>query len=116
MDDLDQQARLMKAMAHPARLKILRSLRDGEACVCHLEAQLGYRQPYISQQIMVLRKAGVLEERREGTFIFYHLADPRIGLILDVLSPGDTSREATESARHTACSCPLCLSTPETRA
>ncbi|MEW6406696.1 MAG: permease [Chloroflexota bacterium] len=45
-------------LMHPARLGILDLLREGEACVCHMEAVFGYRQAYISQQLMVLRDAG----------------------------------------------------------
>src|SRR5690349_29500 len=52
-----RQARLFHALMHPARLTILNTLRDGEACVCHLEARLGYRQAYLSQQLAALRAA-----------------------------------------------------------
>ena len=44
----DQQAALFKALAHPARLRILDLLAQDEACVCHLTAALGQRQPYVS--------------------------------------------------------------------
>lgn len=77
------QARIFKALAHPARLKILEILRRGEACVCHLEAMLGQRQAYISQQLSVLKRAGLLDERREGLFVFYSLADSTTIGILD---------------------------------
>jgi DNA-binding transcriptional ArsR family regulator len=49
-----------KALAHPVRLQILDMLRSGEVCVCHMEAVLGKRQAYISQQLMVLRDAGLV--------------------------------------------------------
>ena len=47
---IDEPARLFKILMHPGRLSILDMLRDGEHCVCHMEAHLGYRQSYISQQ------------------------------------------------------------------
>ena len=58
MKPFEAEAHFFKLLMHPARLEILDELRKDEACVCHLEAKLGYRQAYISQHIMVLRKAG----------------------------------------------------------
>jgi len=66
MDDFGQSAGLFKTLMHPARLEILEILRDGEHCVCHIEAVLGYRQAYISQQLSVLREAGLVQDRRDG--------------------------------------------------
>jgi len=66
-------ANLFKHISHPARIRILIAIGDGESCVCHLEAALGYRQAYISQQLMELRKAKILMTSREGRYIFYHL-------------------------------------------
>ena len=57
-------ASYFKALAHPIRLQILVALRQSEACVCHLEALLGKRQAYISQQIGVLKQAGLLSDHR----------------------------------------------------
>lgn len=79
----EQQASYFKALAHPVRLQILAILRQGEACVCHLEALLQKRQAYISQQLMVLREAGLLTERKDGLFVYYNLADPNLAAILD---------------------------------
>ena len=103
-------AEFLKAMAHPARLQIAEMLREGEACVCHLEAHLGYRQPYISQQIMVMRRARLLSERRDGTYVFYRLADPRVGAVLDTLMPEGQGRKGRRAA---ACSCPDCAPVAE---
>jgi len=105
-----QTAEFLKALAHPARLQIAEILREREACVCHLEAHLGYRQPYISQQIMVMRKAGLLAERRDGTYVFYRIADPRVGSLLDTLVPGGSEKKARRAA---ACSCPDCAPVAE---
>ena len=58
MSQYQLTATIMKALVHPVRLQILQVLRDGEACVCHLEAVLNQRQAYISQQLMRLRDAG----------------------------------------------------------
>ncbi len=69
---------ILKALSHPARLAILEALRQREACVCHMEALFGWRQAYISQQLMVLREAGIIEDRREGWNVYYRVVDRRI--------------------------------------
>ena len=69
---------LLVSISAPARLEILLIIGSGESCVCYLEARLGYRQAYISQHLMALRQAGVLESRREGKYVFYRLAKPEI--------------------------------------
>jgi DNA-binding transcriptional ArsR family regulator len=53
MEIYEQETKLYKSLMHPARLAILDLLREGEECVCHMEATFGYRQAYISQQLMV---------------------------------------------------------------
>jgi DNA-binding transcriptional ArsR family regulator len=104
-------------LAHPARLALLAALRDEAACVCHLEALLGYPQAYISQQLAVLRSAGVIEGRREGWNVFYHVCDARLFAVLDaalaVLSPADPTSPAQPTRRASGaivpgCACPRC--------
>jgi len=73
---------LLESISPLARLEILQTIGAGEACVCHLEARLGYRQAYISQHLMALRQAGLLDSRREGKYIFYRLAKPGIILLI----------------------------------
>ena len=69
---------LLRAISQPARIEILLAIGTGEACICHLEAAIGQRQAYISQQLMALREAGIVIYRREGRNIFYRLKDPTI--------------------------------------
>ena len=69
---------LLRAISQPARIEILLAIGTGEVCVCHLEAAIGLRQAYISQQLMGLREAGIVKHRRDGRNIFYRLKDPRI--------------------------------------
>lgn len=92
MDTNETQARFFKALTHPVRLAILNILRDGEQCVCHLEAFLGLRQAYISQQLAVLREAGLVQDRRDGWNIFYQVVQPEVYGLLDLaarLSSGE---------------------------
>ena len=105
----EAQAQLLKLLTHPARLAILDILRDGEHCVCHMEAYLGYRQAYISQQLTVLREAGLIQDRRDGWNVYYRVADPRIFAVLkaveQMLSPGVAARTDRPDVN---CPCPKC--------
>jgi len=105
MKHYQTQAALMKALAHPVRLAILDVLRRREACVCHLEAVLSQRQAYISQQLMQLREAGLIDSRKDGRMVYYWIADGRVYGLLDVLF-GPTP--AGEAHRVDGCTCPHC--------
>lgn len=105
----DLQAQLFKVLTHPARLAILQILRDGEHCVCHMEAHLGYRQAYISQQLAVLRDAGLISDRRDGWNIFYRVVDARIYDVLDAASRMTGRTAALETEKNdVTCPCPHC--------
>ncbi len=56
-----RQAHIFKALMHPVRLQILDLLRDGKLCVCQIEAQSGQLQAYVSQQLAVLRRVGLIK-------------------------------------------------------
>src|SRR5512141_3330066 len=85
MDAYNSQADLLKAISHPARLAVLEILREGEQCVCHMEATLGLRQANISQQLMILKNAGLVESRRDGLNLYYRVLKPEIHNVLDAL-------------------------------
>ncbi len=105
----EAQAQLLKVLTHPARLAILDILRDGEHCVCHMEAYLGYRQAYISQQLMVLREAGLIQDRRDGWNVFYRVAEPRVFDILSAVEQMIPAEHKPASERPAvACPCPKC--------
>ena len=105
----EAQAQLLKVLTHPARLAILKILQDGEHCVCHMEAHLGYRQAYISQQLMVLREAGIIQDRRDGWNVFYRVVELRIFSILSAVEQIIPPRLETSTDEHTvACPCPKC--------
>jgi ArsR family transcriptional regulator len=82
-DGFKAQAQLFRALSHPVRLRILDILSRQEACVCHLTAILRQRQPYVSQQLATLREAGLVTDRREGTLIYYRLADEHLASLLE---------------------------------
>ncbi len=102
-DRYRQAVRLFSLLSHPVRLRIVDELRRGEACVCHLQAILKRPQPYISQQLRVLREAGVIEGRKRGLYVYYRLVDEQIErLLLEMLGP------AGEPSPLPLCACPRC--------
>ncbi|NWG19224.1 MAG: helix-turn-helix transcriptional regulator [Chloroflexi bacterium] len=109
-NSLTRQARLFRTLMHPVRLAILEALRGGEECVCHLEAHLGYRQAYISQQLAVLRKARLIADRRDGPNVFYRIARPDILTLLDAARAMVGGAEPAElrPAVPARCGCPKC--------
>lgn len=104
------QAQVFKLLAHPARLEILETLRDGEQCVCHIEYVLGYRQAYLSQQLAVLREAGILQDRQEGWNHYYRVTRPEIFTVIDAMQAVTRNSDIPEMAKKAAarCSCPKC--------
>ncbi len=106
----ETQTQLFKLLTHPVRLAILDILRDGEHCVCHMEAYLGYRQAYISQQVAVLREAGLIQDRREGWNIFYRVTDPRIYSALDTIRSMTGQPAVSIQREEVVCPCPHCSS------
>lgn len=106
-------ANVLKVLGSPFRVKLLFVIGHGEACVCHLEAVLKKRQAYISQHLMVLRDADILDTRREGKYIFYRTADDSIFELLEIaaaiqkISP-EMLPEITELGTQANCACPSC--------
>ena len=83
MDAYVFEARVLKALAHPVRLRIVDILRGGEQCVCDLETTLGLRQACVSQHLMTLRRAGVVTDRKDGLRVYYHVSDSGVHAVLD---------------------------------
>ena len=67
-----------RALADPKRLCVLESLAAGELSVSDLSGRVGCQVPNMSQHLAVLRSAGLVESRREGSTIYYRLTDPRV--------------------------------------
>jgi DNA-binding transcriptional ArsR family regulator len=108
MEIYEQETKLYKSLMHPARLAILDLLREGEACVCHMEATFKFRQAYISQQLMVLRDAGLVEVRRDGLNIYYRVIRPEIFAVMDAMRTVTGIRPSTVKPKRNACTCPNC--------
>ena len=105
---IDQTSAILKALASASRRKILALLREGEQCVCHLEAWTGFRQAYLSQQLKVLREAGLIEDRRVGWNVYYKAVDPKIYEILDDIKNITGEDSSQIEPPKESCPCPKC--------
>ena len=76
-------AAVCRALGHPARMKVLDLLRDGEECVCRLAPQVGVTESNLSQLLAVLRRAGLVDTRRSGHIVYYRVRDERIFDVID---------------------------------
>lgn len=92
------KAEFFRVLGHPARVRILELLREGERSVGELQADLRLDSSGTSQHLGVLRRQGVLESRREGTSVYYRVRDPRVFELLEVARAILTSSlEATQA-------------------
>jgi ArsR family transcriptional regulator len=89
------KANLFRVLGHPARVRILELLRDGERSVGALQVELGLDSGGTSQHLAALRRIGLVESRREGTSVYYRVEDERV---FDLLAAGRDviSRRLTE--------------------
>ena len=76
--DRQRFAAVGRALADPKRLCVLESLAQGELSVGDLSSVVGCQVPNMSQHLAVLRSAGLVTARREGSTVYYRLTDPRV--------------------------------------
>jgi DNA-binding transcriptional ArsR family regulator len=74
---------VFKALADPTRLKILECIKDGEKCICEVIPYTKKSQPNVSQHLKVLKIAGLVDERREGTRILLKASNKKIFDVID---------------------------------
>ncbi len=80
----EAEADLFKALAHPARIRVLELLAERERTVGELAAGTGLELSHLSQQVTVLRKAGIVDSRRSGNNVICCLADAQTAELLAV--------------------------------
>jgi len=73
-----KQSRFFKALADETRLKILKLLEVREMCVCEVMVALDLTQPTASHHLGILENAGLVKDRKEGTWVFYSIANPKL--------------------------------------
>ena len=85
LPDFDRMVEALRLMGHPLRLSILRTLAKGEHAVGDIAEQSGQSLSLISQQLALLRKAGLVQTRREAKQVFYAMAGERVRAIAQSL-------------------------------
>jgi ArsR family transcriptional regulator len=103
----------LKALADPTRLRILGLVAGGEVCVCHLHEALGIPQPTASRHLAYLRRAGLVDTRRDGLWVYYRLATladdalhTLVGAVTHCAGHADTvARDRKRLEQATGCCC-----------
>jgi ArsR family transcriptional regulator len=81
----EEESELLKALAHPVRLRILVGILEDECNVKRIQEELGLPQSTVSQHLSMMRLRGIVESRREGNRTCYRVVDQRIPKILSIL-------------------------------
>ncbi|WPJ97694.1 metalloregulator ArsR/SmtB family transcription factor [Coraliomargarita algicola] len=76
-----EASELYKCIADPQRLRILNLLEAGALCVCHMQELLDVPQVKTSKQLAAMKQLGLIESKREGTWMIYSLIEPINGLL-----------------------------------
>lgn len=84
--DLELMEKQLKAVADTNRLKILACLKKGEVCVCDFTDVLGISQPAVSQHLRKLKEAGIIKERKVGTWKHYRISEDQTKLMQNMLT------------------------------
>ena len=83
----EELTNILKILAHPTRLKILKYLSKEPNCVCNLLKKINVSQPNLSQHLAILRNTGFIKDKKQGNMVIYHLIEsPIIKTILNFLS------------------------------
>jgi ArsR family transcriptional regulator, arsenate/arsenite/antimonite-responsive transcriptional repressor len=91
----------LRALAHPARLEIVAHIAGrGPLCVCHLHEDLAYTQPTLSKHLSVLRKAGLVESRRDGRWVYYTVGEAALDAVHGYLEDLKASMHRPHVADH----------------
>lgn len=91
------------ALSDPIRLEIIAYLRDGEKCVCEIVPHLNLIQPLVSRHLKILKDAGIVRYRKDGTKRMYSIVDAGIYNVVDSLTPAllkTFAKEAFESVTY----------------
>ncbi len=94
------KAGVIKAMAHPSRLMMIEALKDGERCVCELQALVGSDMSTVSKHLSVMKNAGIVSDRKQGLMVLYSLRCP---CILDFLGCIDAVIRADVEQKMSMC-------------
>jgi len=82
----EMKAEVLAAAGQPIRLAILELLRDEEVCVCDIAERVGAQRPNVSRHLAVMRKAGLVSQRKDGLRVMYSLRTPCVLNFLDCVT------------------------------
>jgi DNA-binding transcriptional ArsR family regulator len=91
------------ALSDPIRLEIVSFLRDGEKCVCEIVPNLNLIQPLVSRHLRILKDAGIVRCRKDGTKRMYSIVDSRIFNVIDALTSELVDALTKEAFENVAC-------------
>ncbi len=97
------KANVFHALSDPIRLEIMSYLRDGEKCVCEIVPQLNIIQPLVSRHLKILKDAGLVRCRKDGTKRMYSVVDSRIYNVVDALTSELVSTHMKEAFKRITC-------------
>jgi ArsR family transcriptional regulator len=111
---------VFQALGDATRLRIVGLLLSGEVCVCHIHESLGVSQPKASRHLAYLRRAGLVETRRQGLWVYYRLADSADRLVSTIREVvvhtlghvKTVRRDAARLQRKTGCCLPASSPSP----
>jgi ArsR family transcriptional regulator len=72
----------LRCLGHPLRLRLLEALESGEKTVTELQAFAGSSQAAVSQHLSIMKANAVVSSRRDGTFVYYRIVEPKVSAIL----------------------------------
>lgn len=94
---------MLKALAEPARWRIVERLSLEELCVCHLVEDLDISQPLVSHHLKVLREAGVVESDRFKQWVYYRLSPEALAAVADDLAAAARAAKGAGRNRRPCC-------------
>lgn len=98
-DVLHRAAGVIRCLGHPMRLRLLELLEHGEKTVSELVEGTCAPQASVSQQLSILRGHGVVDARRDGSFVIYRITEPKVRHILNCIRSCDVTDEERRQSR-----------------
>jgi DNA-binding transcriptional ArsR family regulator len=100
---VDRRSDVLKALAEPARWRIVERLAAEELCVCHLVEDLELAQPLVSHHLKVLREAGVVESERFKQWVYYRLSPIALAAVANELAAAARAAKGAARNRRPCC-------------